>query len=93
MYRISFFTKLAFLCNLCFLAAVILQMMPHPPQGEMVATTIIIGYLFAVVVNSLANVWIAALFFLKKKSSHSVPRWLIIINFLFLIPQLIFIFK
>jgi len=93
MFRISFFARVAFICNLCFLASVIMQMMAHPPEGEMVATTIIIGYLFAVIINLLVNIWIAVLFLKKKELNHPVPRWLIIINFLFLIPELILVFR
>ena len=66
-----------------------MQMMKHPPEGEMVATTVIIGYLFAGVVNLITNVSIAILFISKKLLRDTVPRWLIILNFLFLIPELI----
>ena len=68
-------------------------MMPEPPEGEMVATTIIIGYVFAVFINLTVNIWLAVLSLLKKKPGNLVPRWLIILNFLFLIPELIFISK
>jgi hypothetical protein len=93
MFNVRFFSRVAFICNLCFLMAVIMQMMPHPPEGEMVATTIIIGYLFAVIVNLGINFWLAVLYLFTKPLKNSVPRWLIILNFLFLIPELILISK
>ena len=93
MYNIRFFSKLAFICNICFLLAVIIQWMPHPMQGEMIATTVILGYVFAAIVNLMINLWYAILFFSGKLLSHSVPRWLIIANFLFLIPELMLLLK
>lgn len=93
MFRIRFFSRVAFICNICFLLAIILQMVPHPPQGEMVATTIIIGYVFAVIVNLAVSFWLVVIFFSKKQLINSVPRWLIIINLLFLIPEAILFFK
>jgi len=70
-----------------------MQMMRHPPEGEMVATTIIMGYIFAGIVNLIINLWLAILFFSGKLSKQTVPLWLIIANFLFLIPELILFLK
>lgn len=86
---IRFFSRVAFICNICFLLAVIMQMMKHPPEGEMVATTIIIGYIFAGIINLITNLCVAILLISKKLLHDTVPRWLIILNFLFLIPELI----
>ena len=93
MYNIRFFSKVAFICNICFLLALIIQWMPRPPEGEAVATTIILGYVFAAIVNLIINVWCAILFFSGKLLNNLVPRWLIIANFLFLIPELILLLK
>lgn len=93
MYNIRFFSKVAFICNICFLLALIIQWMPHPLQGEIVATTIILGYAFAAIVNLIINLWYGVLFFSGKLLNNSVPFWLIIANFLFLIPELILLLK
>jgi len=84
-----FFSRVAFICNICFLLAVIMQTMKHPPEGEMVATTVIIGYIFAGIINLITNIWLAVLLISRKQLNNKVPRWLIILNFLFLIPELI----
>jgi len=84
-----FLSRVAFICNICFLLAVIMQMMKHPPEGEVVATTVIIGYVFAGVVNLVTNCWLTILLISRKQLNNTVPRWLIILNFLFLIPELI----
>ncbi|MBS1949080.1 MAG: hypothetical protein JST47_15065 [Bacteroidetes bacterium] len=67
--------------------------MPHPPEGELVATTIIVGYLFAIFINAAFNILLALAFLVKKEINKIVPRWLIISNLLFLIPELIMISK
>jgi hypothetical protein len=93
MYHIRFFSKVAFICNVCFLLAIIIQWVPHRMEGEIVATTIIIGYVFAGIMNLVINVWCAILFFSGKLKSKSVPVWLLIANFIFLIPELILLLK
>jgi hypothetical protein len=93
MFNIRFFSRVTFICNICFLLAFVLQMIPHPPEGEMVATTIIIGYVLAVIINLTVSLWLIILFFSGRKLKNLVPLWLIIINFLFLIPDLILFFK
>ena len=84
-----FLSKLAFICNLCFLVTFIIQWIPHPPEGELVSTVIILGYVVAAVINVVVNIWYAFLLFSNKPLRNIVPVWLIIVNFLFLIPQLI----
>ena len=86
-------SKLAFICNLCFLVAFIIQWIPHFPEGELVSNVIILGYVVAVIVNAIVNTWYAILLFSAKELRNIVPVWLIITNFLFLIPQLILFLK
>lgn len=93
MFNIRFFSKVAFLCNICFLLAIIIQWIPHPLQGELIAATVILGYVFAAIVNLVVSAWIAILFFSKKFSQSAVPAWLILANFLFLLPELILLLK
>jgi len=93
MYNIRFFSKVAFLCNICFLLAIIIQWVPHPLQGELIATTVILGYVFAAIVNLAVSSWIAILFFSGKLPQSDVPVWLIVANFLFLAPEIILLLR
>lgn len=93
MFHIRFFSKVAFICNICFLFALLIQWMPHPLQGDLIATTVILGYVFSAIVNLIINLWCAVLFLSGKLLNNSVPVWLIIANFLFLIPELILLLK
>ena len=93
MLHIRFFSRVAFICNICFLLAVIIQGIPRHLEGEVVSTTIILGYVLAVFVNATVNIWCGVLFFSGKLLNKSVPIWLLIANFLFLIPELILFLK
>ena len=91
--RIRFYCRLSFICNLCFLCALSFQFLRQPPQGEIVATTIVIGYLFAGVLNIAVNLVLIILGLLKKFKSAELPLWLVIVNLLFLIPECILLFR
>lgn len=89
---LRFFSRVVFIFNLCFLAAIIIQRIPNPPQGEFISLIIVLGYPVAFFVNLTVNIFYATLF-LSKRMPDEVPRWLMIFNFLFLIIQLIFLLK
>jgi hypothetical protein len=91
MFTVRFFSRVVLICNFCFLAAMIIQRIPHPPQGELISGIIVLGYPVAVFVNIAINICYAGIFFFRKTLRDIVPFWLIIINFLFLILQLIFL--
>ena len=55
------FSRLAFICNICFLLAVLLRYIPHPPEGELVSTIIVLGYFLAILVNIVVNLWLLVL--------------------------------
>jgi len=93
MPNIRFFSKLAFICNLCFLIALIVQKTPLPMEGEITATVILIGYLFAGVINLVVNMICLVLFFSKKLKPYCIQSWLLGANFLFLIPELFLLLR
>lgn len=93
MQWLRFLSKLACICNGCFLVAVIIQWMPHPPEGELVSIIIILGYIVAILINAFVNICYAFLLFSTRPLRNVVPLWLILTNFLFLIPQLILFLK
>jgi hypothetical protein len=93
MYWLRLLSRVAFICNACFLLALLFQWMPHPPEGELVSVVIILGYVVAVLLNVAVNICYAFLLFSPARLRNNVPLWLIITNFLFLIPQLILFLK
>jgi hypothetical protein len=91
-------SRVAFICNVCFLVTLVIQWVPHPPQGEFISLVIISGYLLAVAANTLVYSWLLILLGRNKfrseiLSPRVVPVWLLIGNFVFWIVQLILILK
>ena len=93
-----FFSKLVFICNLCFLGVVIFRWIEitneqHKYLGEaltfqpLVSTLAILGY-GGVILNFIFN--IICLLLLVFKKPQPVAKWLIWINLLFLILQVIY---
>jgi len=91
MRWLLFLSRLAFICNLIFIPAFILQIENFISDPDLSSYIIIIGFVFAVLFNPLANLCYLVLFFANRKSLSIVPGWLIVINILFLILQLIFL--
>jgi hypothetical protein len=82
-------SRVAFICNICFVLALILQKTKLAEQGEIVSLIIIMGYGMAVIGNAIGSLWYLLLRWNGKKSNPATPLWLVIVNFLFLIIQLI----
>jgi hypothetical protein len=85
-------SKIAFIFNLCFLIACIIRFTPDVPQTEIGSLIIIAGYIIAIILNAVLNLSLMILWFLNRSLLQSVPVWLIIINFLFLIAETIYFF-
>jgi len=81
----------AFICNLFFLVSFSLRIYEWLKIEEIVSTIVIIGWVLAVIFNPLVNVCYLIVFWIKKQSLSIVPSWLIVINILFLILQMIFL--
>ena len=88
MRLLRLLSRVAFICNICFLLASFVQWLPNPPEGGVVSMIIILGYLLAILVNTLVNVWVIALFVARRLIKDAVPTWLLIANFLFFSIQL-----
>src|SRR5215203_2205543 len=91
MRWLLFLSKLAFICNLLFIPAFILQIKNFIGDIDLSSYIIIIGFLFAILFNPLTNLCYLVLFFIDKKKLLIVPVWLIVINILFLFFQVIFL--
>ena len=91
MRWLLFLSKLAFICNLIFIPAFILQIRNFVTDQTVSSYIIIIGFVFAFLFNPLTNICYGVLFFVNKKKLNIVPGWIIVINVIFLILQLIFL--
>jgi hypothetical protein len=89
MQKVLFFSRVAFICNVCFALTWLLRYYPALQQGHGVSTILVLGIVVAGILNLAVNGVLLALLVSKKTTWNHFPRWLIITNFLFLIPQLI----
>jgi len=93
MIRISFISRVAFICNICLVLTVLSRYFSFIPKGDLESTVIIDGLILSFVVNGTVNITYAWLLMRKKRLSDYVPVWLARINFLFLIFQLALILR
>ena len=91
MRWLLFLSRLAFLCNICFILAFSLQISNWLSNQDLKGTILMIGYILAVLFNPLVNLCYLFLFLLRKKFWQTVPAWLITANILFLVMQIFFI--
>ena len=89
MRKLLFFSRVAFLCNVCFLLAWLIQYLPVSPHGHIASTIVVLGTGLAVIMNIVVNFFVVIALLQKKIDRTVFPRWLIITNFLFLLLQMI----
>lgn len=88
MRWLLFLSRIAFICNLFFLLTVLLQWRNLGGNEAIISTIIIIGYVFAVLVNPLVNIFYLFMLIRKKQLFQTLPKWLVLTNFIFLLLQL-----
>ena len=88
MFRISFISRVALICNICLLLAWLTRYLTFLPRGHIESTVLIAGFVLSFIVNGLVNLIYVILLSQKKGIADFVPVWLAFINFLFLILQL-----
>lgn len=93
MPRLLFFSRVAFICNICFLLTWVMRYGPPIPQGHVATTVLILGIGLSVFLNVIINLFIIVLLAQRKLQKEHIPQWLVIANALFLIAQLILLVK
>jgi hypothetical protein len=93
MTFLRFLSRVAFICNICFLLAILLLWMDHPPKGDLISLIIVIGFVLAFIVNLIVNISYGINLLLGKKPGNQIPAWLMVANFIFLLPELILLLK
>jgi len=88
MRLLRLLSRVAFICNICFLLASFIQYIPNPPQGAWVSTGIVLGYMVSILVNVVVNCWLIVLLLGKRLRTSGVPVWLLIVNGVFFMVQL-----
>jgi len=91
MRLLRFLSRVAFICNICYLLTSLAQYVPNLEDGNILSTMIVLGWFFSILVNVLVNGWILVVWAFRK-GRLEVPRWLMIVNFIFLVVQLLILF-
>jgi hypothetical protein len=91
MRWLLFLSRLAFICNCFFLLAVSLQLGKWFQNQDAEATTIIIGYFMSALLNPAAILCYLILFFSNKTKLLIVPKWIILLNCIFLLLQIFYL--
>ena len=96
----KFFSKVVFICNGCFILAVLLRWIEnaHKKNGNfngsiqiqpLESSIVVLGY-SAIVINALLNIILLTLLFTRY--NHSVAKWLIWVNSVLLFVQIYYFF-
>lgn len=91
MKWLSFLSKLAFICNICFVLCLLLRYSNLELDDEINSLLIIIGWFMAIVVSVfyfLITVIAAAR---KRHAGSGVAAWLVMANFAFLIVECVYL--
>ena len=99
-FLLRFFSKIVFICNLCFIAAVILRWVENANKQKgdfsgviklqpLESTIVVLGY-GAIIINFIFNLVLLGMLLIKKE--QQLPKWLIWFNFLILVTQVYYFF-
>ena len=92
MRLIRFFSRIAFICNICFLAVAVASnrhWLESLPNNDLLSDILVLGELLSVVVNLLVNLALAVLLLAGRLRRSAIPVWLLIVNFVFFIVQIL----
>jgi hypothetical protein len=92
MQLVRFLSRVAFICNICFLAAAFTQWLPWAPQlsnNPLTSTFITMGYVLSIIINVLVNTTVIILFLFGRLRAAGIRTWLLIVNLIFFVIQLV----
>ena len=92
MRLVRFLSRVAFICNICFLAMAFTQWVPWAPElsnNAPTSTLIIMGYVLSIIINILVNTTVIILFLFGRLRTAGIRAWLLIVNLIFFVIQVI----
>lgn len=89
---LRFISRLSFICGLFFLLSVSLLVKDWLTDQVAVSTIVTIGYAMGLVLFPLVNLCYLGVFIVKRKLRPYVPAWLVLMNFLYLLILVVYIF-
>jgi hypothetical protein len=92
MALLRMLNRSAFICNVCFLLAILMLRAKHSVNPGLASLVIVMGFALSIILNLWINTW-HLVCWAKNKPLTQVPRLLVYVNGGFLIIQLIFLLK
>lgn len=86
-----FFSRVAFICNICFLIAFSVQMTNWIKNEDITSMVALIGYVMGFIINPLLVLCYLVVFIFSRKKLKTIPSWLLTANILFLVIQILYI--
>lgn len=86
-----FFSRVAFICNICFLITFSVQMTDWIKNKDITEMVALIGYVMGFIINPLLVICYLVVFIFSRKRLKTIPSWLITANILFLVIQTLYI--
>ena len=87
-----FLSRAAFISNVFFALALLLQFSKTFRNLEAFSAVLLAGYVLAMLLNPLVNLSCFVLWIARKRSWLQVPGWLLSANAVFLLMQIFYIF-
>lgn len=91
MRWLLFLSRLSFICGICFLLTLSIQIFAWTSDQALAGTIITIGVFIGLLVVPVTLLCYLMVMLLKKNLAQFIPIWLIISNVIFLIVLLIYI--
>jgi len=91
MRWLLFLYRVAFICNLFFIACVVFRYKDVIGDQSLRGFIVVIGWLLAPIITVIANVLFITLLILKKKPQATIALWLLVFNIIMQLAQLIII--
>ena len=89
MRLVRFLSRVAFICNICFLLASLRQWILLPLDNQLASDIIVLGLLVSVVLNVIVNLIVLVLFLIGKLRAAAIPVWLLVVNLIFFMGQIL----
>ena len=80
MRVLKLLARVAFICNICFVLASLILWLRHPPEGQVVSTVIVMGYLMGLPLNAIVFGWMLVLRTKWRRRAVAFPGWVIAFN-------------
>ena len=90
MRRLSFFSRVAFICNIFFVVAFSIQLSNWIGNEQIKSTIVMLGYIIGIPLNLIVNLIYLFVVLGRKRLLPALPSWLVTANILFLVIQFLY---